>query len=43
VWQASTLEMNPTFDPWVLKNEYANNAAAASADYGGKFPTETAA
>ena len=43
VWQASTREMNPTIDPRRIENEYANDAAAASAEYGGEFPAEAAA
>jgi hypothetical protein len=38
VWKASTREMNPAIDPRVIENEYANDAAAASAEYGGEFP-----
>jgi hypothetical protein len=37
VWQADTRSMNPTVDPAVIAEAYAQDAAVAAAEYGAEF------
>ena len=37
VWQADTRTMNPTLDPAVIERAYADDPAAAAAEWGGQF------
>jgi hypothetical protein len=42
VWQATTLEMNPTLDPAIIAEAYADDAESAAAEYGAQFRTDLA-
>ena len=41
VWQAATEVMNPTVDPAVITNAYEADEAAARAEYGALFRSDT--
>ena len=43
VWKAATLDMHPGFDPAIVAQAYADDPAAAAAEYGGEFRTDVAA
>jgi hypothetical protein len=43
VWKAPTWEMNPMVDRRVIEKAYANDAAAAAAEYGAEFRRDLAA
>jgi hypothetical protein len=40
VWQASTLEMNPSIDPAIIQEAYENDPSAAAAEYGAEFRSD---
>jgi hypothetical protein len=37
IWQAPSQAMNPTLDPRIIADAYAQDASAARAEYGGEF------
>ena len=40
VWRGTTLEMNPGLDPAIVEEAYADDAEAASAEYGAEFRSD---
>lgn len=40
VWQATTLEMNPSLDPRIIEEAYADDPESASAEYGAQFRSD---
>ena len=40
VWQASSATMNPTLDPQVIEDAFADDPEAARAEYGGEFRSD---
>jgi hypothetical protein len=42
VWKAATLEMNPSLDPAIVAEAYADDPESASAEYGGEFRNDLA-
>ena len=43
VWRGSTAEMNPSIDPELIAEAYADDPASASAEYGGEFRSDISA
>jgi len=41
-WQASSLTMNPTLDPRMIEDAYADDPEAARAEFGGEFRSDIA-
>ncbi len=42
VWKGATLEMNPSLDPAIIEEAYAEDPEAASAEYGAEFRADLA-
>jgi len=40
VWQAATLDMNPSIDPAIIEQAYEADPSAAAAEYGAEFRTD---
>ena len=40
VWQAASVEMNPTLDPAIIAEAYESDPESASSEYGGEFRTD---
>lgn len=43
VWRGTTVEMNPTIDPEIIAEAYADDPESAAAEYGAEFRSDVAA